>query len=177
MEGVERYKVRLLPHNEKWAEEFERVRAMLRQAWGENVLDIEHVGSTAIPAIPAKPVLDIAVMVKSLEHLDIEALTHRGYDFRGYQNESKTRVLFVLRGERQISLQHIHCYSKDDPDFYRQVGFRDYLNAHPDAAEEYAALKRTLSERYPDDRASYTKGKAEFILRICRRLDCWGESI
>lgn len=177
MEGVERFKVRLLRHNPAWAAEFHKTRERIQLAWSENILAIEHVGSTAIPAIPAKPVLDVAVMVRSLEYLDTGALARLGYDFRGDQNEEKSRVLFVLRGENQLSLQHIHVYASDDPDFYRQVGFRDYLNTHPDAAEEYAALKQTLAERYPDDRASYTKGKAEFILRICRRLDCQEEII
>ncbi len=171
MEGVERYKVRLLRHNPAWAAEFHKTRERIQLAWNENILAIEHVGSTAIPSIPAKPVLDVAVMVKSIGGLDIEALIRLGYDFCGYQNEAKSRVLFVLRGENQISLQHIHCYSENDPDFFRQVGFRDYLNTHPCAAVEYAALKRTLAAQFPDDRAAYTKGKAEFIRNILDQLN------
>jgi len=171
MEGVERCKVRLLRHNPAWAAEFHKTRERIQLAWNENILAIEHVGSTAIPAIPAKPVLDVAVMVRSLEALDTGALTRLGYDFRGYQNEEKSRVLFVLRGKNQISLQHIHCYSENDPDFFRQVGFRDYLNTHPCAAEEYAALKRTLAAQFPEDRASYTEGKAEFIRNILDQLN------
>ena len=166
MEGVERYKVRLLAHNPAWAAEFHRAKSLIENTWGENVLAIEHVGSTAIPSIPAKPVLDAAVMVRSLGQLDIEALTRLGYDFCGYQNEEKSRILFVLRGENQISLQHIHVYAENDPDFYRQVFFRDYLNAHPESAAEYAALKKSLATQFSDDRASYTKGKAAFIQKI-----------
>jgi len=99
MEGVERYKVRLLKHNPAWKDEFCRVHELLREVWGENAIAIEHVGSTAIPAIPAKPVLDVAVTVKSLEGIDAEALICRGYEDCGWQNAEKTRRLFVLRGE------------------------------------------------------------------------------
>ncbi len=171
MEGVERYKVRLLAHNEEWEREFARVRALIEQVWGEAVLAIEHVGSTAVPSIPAKPILDAAVMVRSLEALDTDALSGKGYDFCGYQGDSKERMLFVLRGEGQVSLQHIHVYQRDSAEFYRQTGFRDYLIAHPEAAEEYAAIKRGLAERFRDDRAAYTKGKEEFIRRILRRME------
>lgn len=170
MEGVERYKVRLLTHNPAWATEFHKVQLIIKEAWGENALAIEHVGSTSVPAIPAKPILDVAVMVKSLPDLDIDALTRLGYDYRGYQNPSETRVLFVLRGEDQISLQHIHVCAEGDIDFRRQVSFRDHLNAHPDAAMEYAELKEKLAAEHPDDRAAYTKGKTEFILNIYRKL-------
>lgn len=170
MEGVERYRVRLLKHNPAWAAEFHRVRKLLERAWGENLLAIEHVGSTAIPAIPAKPVLDVAVMVKSLSELDVGILTRLGYDFRGYQNDSKTRVLFVLRGENQTSLHHIHVCAEGDIDFRRQVAFRDYLNSHPEAAREYAALKEKLAAEHADNRAAYTRGKAEFILNIYIQL-------
>jgi len=171
MEGVERYKVRLLRHNPAWAAEFYRIKSLLEGVWGDDLLAAEHVGSTAIPATPAKPVLDVAVMVRSLAALDREVLVRAGYDDCGWQNEPKTRLLFVLRGENQISLHHIHCYQEGDPEFYRQVGFRDYLNAHPESAQEYAALKERLAETHPDDRAAYTRGKAEFILRIHRAMD------
>jgi GrpB-like predicted nucleotidyltransferase (UPF0157 family) len=127
------------------------------------------VGSTAIPAIPAKPVLDVAVMVKSVAALDTDALVKLGYDYRGPQNAEGTRVLFVLRGENQVSLHHIHVCEEGEADFYRQVAFRDWLNAHPEDARAYARLKEELAAQYPDDRAAYTKGKAEFILNICRK--------
>ena len=171
MEGVERYKVRLLKHNPAWEDEFLRVKALLLRVWKENLLAAEHVGSTAIPAIPAKPVLDVAVLLKSLDALDADALTSLGYEDCGWQNEEKTRRLFVLRGEHGISLHHIHCYEENDPDFSRQVFFRDYLNAHPEAAREYAALKQALAGQFADNRAAYTKGKSEFIGQILRLME------
>lgn len=171
MEGVKRYEVRLMKHNPAWKTEFQQVHTLLLSIWGVNLTAAEHVGSTAIPAIPAKPVLDVAAAVKSLGGIDAEALIALGYEDCGYQNEPKTRRLFVLRGENEISLHHIHCYQEGDPDFRRQVFFRDYLNAHPDAASEYAALKESLAAKFAEDRASYTKGKSEFIGQILRLME------
>lgn len=171
MEGVERYKVRLLKHNPAWDTEFQQVHTSLLKIWGGNLTSAQHVGSTAIPSIPAKPVLDVAVTVKSLDGLDVQALVSLGYEDCGWQNIEKTRRLFVLRGKDEISLHHIHCYEENDPDFLRQVFFRDYLNAHPEAAAEYAALKESLAAQFTNDRAAYTKGKAEFIGRILRLME------
>lgn len=126
MEGVKRYCVRLLNHNEQWTEEFQKVKQSIQEQWADNVLDIQH----------GNP----------LHHL------------------------FVLRGPGEISLQHIHCYDQTAPEFDQIVGFRDYLNAHPDAARQYEALKKDLAEKYPDNRPAYTKGKEDFIQNICEKF-------
>lgn len=126
MEGVKRYCVRLLNHNEQWTEEFQKVKQSIQEHWADNVLDIRH----------GNP----------LHHL------------------------FVLRGPGEISLQHIHCYDQTAPEFDQIVGFRDYLNAHPDAARQYEALKKDLAEKYPDNRPAYTKGKEDFIQNICEKF-------
>lgn len=171
MEGVERYKVRLLPHNPAWDEEFLQVKEELSACWPENIQDIQHVGSTAIPAICAKPILDVAVKMKSIASLNTEALVQRGYSYCGPCNASGSYHLFVLRGEDGISLRHIHCYAPDEPEFGQVVGFRDYLNAHPETARQYEALKRTLSAQYADNRAQYTAGKEAFILSVYKRME------
>ena len=75
MQGVERYKVRLLPHDERWRSEFEETKIQLRVLWKENVVDIQHFGSTSIQGIWAKPILDVAVVPKSFDELDAEALS------------------------------------------------------------------------------------------------------
>lgn len=166
MEGVERYKVRLLPHNQAWEDEFSQVKIQLQAIWSDNIIDIQHVGSTAIPAICAKPILDVAVLLRSFQRMDIDAMKRLGYDYCGPQHGSDTYQLYVLRGENQISLRHIHCYDPQDKEFNQLIKFRDYLNAHPDTATQYARLKKELASRYPDDRSAYTKGKEKFILKI-----------
>lgn len=78
MEGVERYKVRLMPHNPEWVNEYEKVKDELLKLWKDNILNIQHVGSTAIKLICAKPILDVAVKLNSIKDMDIEVLQKYG---------------------------------------------------------------------------------------------------
>lgn len=171
MQGVERYKVRLLPHCEEWKLEFEEAKEQLKEIFKDNVADIQHVGSTSINSIYAKPILDIAVVLKSFENMNIEGMKKAGYDYCGVQNEEKDRYLFVLRGEGQISLRHIHCYEPNNLDFYYVIHFRDFLNQHEEYAKEYSNLKRYLSEKYPDDRFAYAEEKEGFVRMIYQKID------
>lgn len=170
MEGVKRYCVRLLTHNEQWKEEFQKLKQSIQEQWADNVLDIQHVGSTAVPLICAKPILDVAVRLRSVRQLDPSFLEALGYDYCGIRHGNPLHHLFVLRGSGEISLQHIHCYDQTAPEFDQIIGFRDYLNAHPDAARQYEALKKDLAEKYPDNRPAYTKGKEDFIQNICEKF-------
>lgn len=166
MEGVKRYQVRLMPHQKAWEEEYESVRRQILEAWKENVLEIQHVGSTAIASIWAKPILDVAVRLSSIENMDKDKLERWGYEYRGPQQGKESYHLFVLRGPGEVSLRHIHCYDKEDEEFFQLVGFRDYLRSHREKAVEYQELKKTLAQKYPLDRAAYTRGKETFIQEI-----------
>jgi GrpB-like predicted nucleotidyltransferase (UPF0157 family) len=95
--------------------------------------------------------------------MNVDAMIKLGYDYCGPRCDRSTYQLYVLRGENQISLRHIHCYDISDNEFYQLIGFRDYLNSHPGVAQKYAELKEVLASRYPEDRAAYTKGKEDFI--------------
>ncbi len=170
MEGVARYQVRLLPHNVAWEEEFQQVKNWLERCWQQNVIDIQHVGSTAIKTICAKPILDIAVQLHSIHLMDIPALVQQGYEYRGLQGGNESHHLFVLRSEQGLSLQHIHCYDRNEKGFYQLVGFRDYLNQHLEEAKQYEMLKQKLAENYAENRAAYTKSKEEFIQSIYEKL-------
>lgn len=97
MEGVERYKVKLVPHSNEWKKEYEITRDKIKLIWHNNILDIQHFGSTAIKYICAKPILDIAILLKSTENMDIESMRKLGYEFCGARNKEKTYYLFVLR--------------------------------------------------------------------------------
>lgn len=94
-----------------------------------------------------------------------------GYDYRGPQYGSVTYHLFVLKDANQLSLRHIHCDDVQNNGFLQLVGFRDYLNSHPDVARNYAKLKKELAAQYPDNRVAYTKGKNDFIQGIYLLLD------
>jgi GrpB-like predicted nucleotidyltransferase (UPF0157 family) len=170
MQGVQRYKVRLLPHDEMWEKEFWETKAQIQRIWPDNIIDIQHFGSTAVKGILAKPILDVAVVLKSFSDMDVEAMCRAGYDYCGLQKPDNDRYLFVLRGEGEISLRHIHCYEPENQDFKRCIGLRDYLNTHPNEAFQYSELKHKLAEEFPEDRFAYTDGKWDFVQSIYRKL-------
>ncbi|MBR6790084.1 MAG: GrpB family protein [Oscillospiraceae bacterium] len=172
MEGVKRYEVKLVPHKDAWDEEYRETAAMLREVWGDDILDIQHVGSTAIPSIKAKPILDVAVRLRSMQEMKIDALTAKGYEYCGPHFGDEEYQVFVLRsrGEEDLSLHHIHVYGPKEPGFDQLIGFRDWLNTHPEDAAEYERIKISLSEAYAAERSAYTKGKGSFILSIYEKL-------
>ena len=177
MEGVERYKVRLLPHNTEWEKEYEEVKNQILSIWNNNIVNIEHVGSTAIKNICAKPILDIAVRLKSIDNMNINDMTYLGYDYYGKYGDNSKHHLFVLRDKNMLSLRHIHCYNINDNEFFQLTAFRDYLNAHPDEAVKYMNLKIQLANKYQNDRNSYTNGKKDFILGIYKKISSCSEKL
>ena len=166
MLGLERGVVRLAEYNAGWKQLFEEEQARLRAAVGQWVLDIQHVGSTSIPRIAAKPILDIAVAVSNFEKASvcIEPMQHLGYEYRG--EHGIPRRHFFVKGNPTI--YHVHMNEIHSRDWENQVVFRDWMIAHPELAEEYTALKAGLADRFPTDREAYTEGKAPFIERVLR---------
>lgn len=138
MQGVERYKVRVLAHCEEWKTELEDAKKQLIKVLGNNVVDVQHMESISINGIYAKPILDIAVALKSFTEMNAEEMKDAGDSYCGAQNDEKGRYLFVLRGQGQVSLRHIHCYEPNNLDFYYVINFRDYLNSHEEYAKEYS---------------------------------------
>lgn len=165
MIGVPRYKVCLVEHDEKWAEEFEKTKLNLLKIHGDNVIDIQHVGSTAIKGIMAKPMLDIAILFNAITDSVFKAMKKKGYEY--YREVEAGHHLFILRGEGEVSLQHIHCYEeKNLEQFNNQIKFRDFIRSHLEYAKEYEALKQELFMKYPDERNKYTEGKQAFFNKI-----------
>jgi len=161
--GLKRGTVALLPHQTDWeriaADTAVRLRSFFPDA------EIAHVGSTAIPHIAAKPIIDMAVGVDDLSYVKemAPALEPQGLLFRG--EDVNGQLLFVL-GEQDCRTHHIHIVQRQGVEWQNYIRFRDYLTAHPDRAREYERLKQDLAERYPQDRASYTEGKADLIREI-----------
>lgn len=167
MRGVPRYKVVLEEHSADWAQEFAQVREGLKRIHGDNAVDIQHVGSTAIEGIAAKPMLDIAIRFRRMNDAVMAAMAGNGYAY--YGEVARGKHLFILRGEQGESLQHVHCYGEEGDGLFReQLRFRDFLRAHREYALAYEQLKRELCRRYADDRSSYTAGKQQFFDMIGR---------
>src|SRR5215216_6643224 len=161
----------LVPYEEAWPSLFKEERARIEGAIGPWVEEIEHIGSTAVPGLAAKPVIDIMVGVRSLE--DTPALVaHLGTIGCEYVPELEQQMPFrryfrKLSGERRT--HQIHLVERSDAAFWdRHVVFRDYLRAHPEVAEGYARLKYEASDRFREDRVAYTDAKTEFIAEVVR---------
>jgi GrpB-like predicted nucleotidyltransferase (UPF0157 family) len=168
MIGLERDTIRLEPHNPEWALLYERERARLGAALGDHVLDLQHVGSTAIPGIWAKPILDSAAAVAAYEAaaVCIAPLEALGYTYRGENGIPRRRYFVQRTPDGETTLVHLHMLEVHSAEWENHLLFRDYLRAHTVDAQAYQALKEGLMARYPHDRGAYTEGKEAFVARI-----------
>ncbi|MFA6018215.1 MAG: GrpB family protein [Patescibacteria group bacterium] len=151
-----------------WGRQFLDESALIRQTLEDPLLEIEHIGSTAIPGIAAKPIIDIAVAIPSIEnaHQFIEPLSRIGYQY--FPESSSQERLFFRKGD-PVSF-HLSLAQKDKFGYWnRQILFRDYLRAHPEAAHEYEALKFRLLEEDPTGGSVYLAGKSAFIEQVLSR--------
>ncbi len=174
MLGLKRGTVTLCPHEIEWERIAAETIGMLRPLFGDTVSAIEHVGSTSIRTICAKPILDIACAARDMEAVRarIPILEEAGVFFRGEDHPGE--FLFVMGDfDADTRTHHIHVCPEDGADWRNYRLFRDYLNAHPDRAAAYEALKKDLAGRYADDRGSYTSGKQAFIAEILREAGAW----
>jgi GrpB-like predicted nucleotidyltransferase (UPF0157 family) len=164
MLGLERGTVRLAPYTPEWHRLFEEERRSIEEAVGAYALAVEHVGSTSIPGLTAKPIIDIMLGVGELSEVEhcISPLVRLGYVYKG-ENGLPERHFFA-KGEPRT--HHIHLVQIDGAHWREHLLFRDYLRRHPSLAEEYAALKRRLAQQYHADRATYTDAKTPFITRV-----------
>ena len=169
MIGLKRNTVRLEEHQAEWSGLFEAEAALLRVRLVGMTAGIEHVGSTAVPGLPAKPILDIAVAVSSKEAIPRigQILVGIGYIDRG-DGGNDGGYLFVKESVPDIRTIHLHIVESTDIQWRDYCGFRDLLRRDIAVRREYAGLKQTLAERYPGDRKAYTEGKSDYIRRILK---------
>lgn len=159
--------IEILPYSDAWPQEFEREASHIRSAAGDVVSEVHHVGSTAVPGCAAKPIIDMLVVVKSLDLLEARspALEALGYEAKGELGITGRR--YFRKGSAFEDRTHqIHAFAEGHPEIARHLLFRDYLRSHPGAMGEYVALKRRLAESHPYDVDAYTEGKNEFIQGI-----------
>ncbi len=164
MLGLERGVVRLVPYAPEWKDYFELEKVALQQALGSYILDIQHIGSTAIPGMPAKPIVDIAIAIVDFEEAKayIPLIEKLNYEYKGEFGIPR-RHYFVKGNPR---LFHIHMSEITSIEWQNTLLFRDYLRQHSDVAQEYARLKKELATKYPQDREAYLDGKTAFVEQV-----------
>ena len=167
--------VEIVPYDPAWPCLFAVEAARLRGALSvEDVVGIEHFGSTAVPGLAAKPIIDILIAVASLPRAKatmIEPIIALGYVYWS-ENPRTDRMFFVKGmppyGDRRT--HHIHITEPDGEMWQRRLAFRDYLRADRDEARRYEALKRDLSARFPADREAYTEAKTDYAAAVYRKM-------
>lgn len=165
--GLAKGKVCLADYSDRWPPAFEAERAELSAALGGAALAIEHIGSTAVPGLPAKPIIDIAAAVRDLAAVDslVGPLARVGYRYLGEYGLPGRH--FFEKGTPVT--HHLHVVEESSGHWQVWRVFRDYLRRHPAEAERYAAFKRELAARYADDRDAYTRSKSEFVNAVLRK--------
>lgn len=173
MLGLKYGTVELTPYTEEWERAFLEERARLGEALSDMPCEIEHVGSTAVPGLCAKPILDIAIGVPTGASLEpvFPALERLGYEYRGDAGSAGGHV-FVRGYSPLVRTYHLHLVSRDDPQWERYLLLRDFLRQNPEACKAYLDEKRALANRYPANRMAYTDGKDEIVRRLLDEGRC-----
>ncbi len=169
-------KIEVVSYNPDWPRLFAEEAARLTAVFGPEIVAIHHIGSTAIPTIKAKPIVDMLVEVRDIEKIDAfnTTMSRLGYVPRGEYGIAGRR--YFIKGDEIHRTHHIHMYRAGHPDIARHLDFRDYLIAHPEDAQEYSHLKEDLARRYPMDVASYMAGKDGLIKELDRKAKTWREA-
>ena len=160
-------RITLLDYDPAWAGQFEQIAARLRAALGEAALAIEHVGSTAVPGLAAKPVIDVNLAVADTTHEDSYAPLLEAAGFRFAHREPEWFEHRMFKG--QAPAVNLHVFPRDCPELQRMRLFRDWLRAHPDDREHYQRTKRALAQQAWPSVQDYADAKSAVITEILAR--------
>ena len=157
----------VLPYDEQWKRDFLKIKAELVNALGQLAIGIEHVGSTSVKGLSAKPIIDIDVVIRDYTVLEdvVSALGKIGYQHEGNLGIAG-REAFKYDGKEYLQKHHLYVCPEDSPELKRHIAFRDYLRAHPDAVWEYSRIKEEGAKQYPNDIERYMEDKSPFIEKI-----------
>jgi GrpB-like predicted nucleotidyltransferase (UPF0157 family) len=163
----------IVPYDPLWPAQFHQETATLRTVFGQALISIHHIGSTSIPGMSAKPIIDIMLIVRDIETVEgfSPAMMQLGYESKG-ENGIPGRRYFVKGGDEHRT-HHVHTYALDNPEVQRHLDLRDYLIAHSEEARQYAELKAALAQQFPHDIDSYVAGKDGFIKEMLRKAQQW----
>lgn len=155
----------VVPYRNEWPTLFETEARLIKQALGDNCLVVHHIGSTAVPGLASKPIIDMLPAVKNILQVDqaIAAMEQLGYETKG-EFGIPFRRYFQKGGDQRT--YNVHIFEEDNSEIERHIKFRDWMIAHSDDREAYGQLKKELSLKYPHDIMSYCMGKDNFVAGI-----------
>jgi GrpB-like predicted nucleotidyltransferase (UPF0157 family) len=164
--GLSRGKVSLVSHDARWRELYKCEESDLRRRLGAWIVAVEHIGSTAVPGLDAKPILDLMIAVTSLQlpGAFFSELYDVGYEHR--QLDTVPGRLFFAKGSEIARTHNLSVCETESPFWTSHIAFRDRLRSDERLARQYAFLKHQLAAQFPDDRCAYTRGKESFIRSV-----------
>jgi GrpB-like predicted nucleotidyltransferase (UPF0157 family) len=169
--------VEVVPHNPQWSKMYHSEAKILRTVLDYEILATYHIGSTSIPFINSKPIIDILVEVRDIERIDwyndkLEAL--------GYRAKGEMGILgrrYFVKDSKDVRTHHLHIFQVDNPEVRRHIDFRDYMITHPQDADTYSQLKERLAKEFHNDVPSYVEGKDAFLKEMTQNAMEWKDSI
>ena len=156
---------RISPYNPERVTQYEEEADKLREIFGEDLLGIEHIGSTSVPGLPAKPIIDLMVLIDSYLKVDkfISKLEGFGYGFNANSHTDKSTERHLFRKGNPTQYHLSVAYADRGGFWKRQLAFRDYLRDHPEERDRYAVLKKELIQKDPSGKDSYVEGKTDLV--------------
>lgn len=162
----------VLSYQESWKDDFEQISKELQEAAGKLVLRIEHVGSTSVQGLSAKPIIDIDLVISDDTDLMevIDSLAKIGYVHEGNLG-IEGREAFVYSGKEHLQLHHLYVCLESSCELKRHLAFRDYLRCHPEAVQAYGEVKVKAAQLFPKDIDSYIAYKSTIIEQIYKEME------
>ncbi|MFQ5918735.1 MAG: GrpB family protein [Thermoplasmata archaeon] len=161
----------IVPYNPDWPGRFEAEAALIREQIGSHLEALEHIGSTAVPSLASKPILDIMPGVRDLSVAEfcVKPLASIGYTYVPEHEREMPERRYFRKGPPEGRTHHLHMVETASDFWQRHLLFRDYLRTHDETAREYEGLKRRLAREYGTDREAYTEAKTAFIAPVVER--------
>ena len=161
----------VLPYDKQWKQDFLQIKDEIQNALGELALRIEHVGSTSVQGLSAKPIIDMDVVIKDYSVFDdvVSALDSIGYRHEGNLG-IEGREAFTYDEKDHLQPHHLYVCPQDSAELKRHIAFRDYLRTHPEIVCEYSRIKEEGAALYPYDIEKYIEHKSPFIEKIYREI-------
>ena len=161
----------VVPYDETWKLAFDKIKTELEQALGDLIIGIEHVGSTSVEGLSAKPCIDFDVIIKDYSVFEavIERLAAIGYIHEGNLG-IKDREAFRYSDKPHLQKHHLYVCPQDSEELHRHIVFRDFLRSTPAAVKQYSSIKETAAKLFPDDIDKYIEYKSpciEELYRMC----------
>lgn len=161
--------VELEDYNYSWKDDYLKEEKLLKELLGNRIIEIHHIGSTSIEGLKAKPIIDILIVIDSLNNIsEIEEILSK-YDYHNRGQQGVPDRYFFAKGPEEARTHYIHFVEPKSNTYYNQVYFKKYLIEHPEYIKKYCDLKQQLALKYADDRPKYTQGKNEFITDVIKK--------